>query len=487
MNVADVVQLVTGIRPAWPAFERQPVGQVVADVSQVTPGGVFVAAPSGAADGHASIPDALERGAVAVVMEAHGLPLVEGLVKIQVGDPTGATPQLTAPLSALPTPLALVVPDTLAALQKMGRAWRAQMPAQTIGITGSVGKTTTKELVAAVLSRRFDTLKSESGLAHDLGLPLTLLRLRPHHQRAVLEMGTLGPGEIAAQCAMAHPRIGIVTNVGIAHLERLGSQDAIQQAKSELPASLPSDGVAILNGDDPRVRAMRDVTQARVFLYGLTPDCDLWASDLNSRGLEGIGFRVHYGRESLYVRVPLLGQHSVHTTLRAIAAGLVEGMTWEEIIAGLQSIPGQVRLVVVPGVNGATLLDDTYNASPDSGLAALNLLREMPGRRIAVLGDMLELGHLAASGHEMVGCRAAEIVNRLIAVGELARMIADGARGCGMNADCIEWYPDNEGALAALRGELQPGDFVLVKGSPALGMDTIVTGLSADMPPKGQG
>ncbi len=487
MNVADVVQLITGIRPAWPAFEQQPVLQVVTDAGQVKPGSVFVAAHSGQRDGHALIPDALQRGAVAVVMEAGSLPMVAGLVRIQVDDPVQGAPHLTAPLSALPTPLAIVVPDTLTALQTMGRAWRDRMSVQAIGIAGSVGKTTTKELVEAILARRFDTLKSEASLNPAIGLPLTLLHLRPHHQRVVLEMGTAGPGEIAALCETARPRIGVVTNVGTANLERLGSQEAIQAAVAELPASLPADGIAILNGDDPRVRAMRDATQARVFLYGLTPDCDLWASDIDSHGLEGIGFRVHYGRESLYVRVRLLGRHSVHTTLRAIAVGLVEGMTWEEIIAGLQSIPGQVRLVVVPGVNGATLLDDTYNANPDSGLAALNLLREMPGRRIAVLGDMLELGHLEAAGHEMVGCRAAEIANRLIAVGERARLIADGARGCGMAADHIEWYPDNASALAALEQELQPGDFVLVKGSQGLHMETIVSGLSAETQAKGQG
>ncbi|MCW5850926.1 MAG: UDP-N-acetylmuramoyl-tripeptide--D-alanyl-D-alanine ligase [Anaerolineae bacterium] len=487
MNVADLVQLITGLRPAWPAFEQQPVLQVVVDSRQVKLGSVFVAEHSGQRDGHEFIPDALQRGAVAVVTEAHGLPMVAGLVKIQVGDPAQSAPQLTAPLSALPTPLAMVVPDTLAALQSMGRAWQAQMPAQTIGITGSVGKTTTKELVSAVLARRFDTIQSEANFNNEIGLPLTLLSLRPHHQRAVLEMRAYRPGEMTALCEMARPHIGVVTNIGPSYLQRMGSLDMVQQVMSELPASLPPQGMAILNGDDPRVRAMRDVTRARVFLYGLTPDCDLWASNLDSHGLEGIGFRVHYGRESLYVRVPLLGRHSVHTALRAIAVGLVEGMTWEEIIAGLQSIPGQVRLVVVRGVNGTTILDDTYNASPDSSLAALNLLREMPGRRIAVLGDMLELGSLEAEGHEMVGCRAAEIVNRLVAVGERARMIADGARGCGMPAEHIEWYPDPASALAALWAELQSGDFVLIKGSRGMRMETIVTGLAADSQPKGQG
>lgn len=474
MTLADLIQALSGARPVWPIFEQTHISQVAVDSRQITAGGVFLAESSGSRDGHQFIPDALNHGAVALIIEPRGLPLTEDLARLEIKDG-----MLVTPLQSHPTPLVIVVDNTLAALEKMARFWREQLPVKVIGITGSVGKTTTKEVVAAVLSQRYATLKSEASFNNEIGMPLTLLRLRAHHQRAVLEMGTYGPGEIRALCEVARPHIGVVTNVGPSHLERMGSLETIAQAKAELVESLPADGVAILNGDDLRVRAMRDKTQARVFLYGLTPDCDLWASDVDSHGLEGIGFRVHYRQESLYLRVPLLGRHSVHTSLRAIAVGLVDGLTWEEIIAGLQSMPGQVRLVVVPGVNGATLLDDTYNASPDSSLAALNLLREMPGRRIAVLGDMLELGGYETESHELVGCRAAEVVQRLIAVGERARHIAEGARGCGMPADQIEWYATNDEAMAALRESLAAGDFVLIKGSRGVRMETIVAGLTA--------
>ena len=483
MTLADIVQGIMGARPAWPIFAQTEVHAVVVDSRKVTPGVVFVAEATGSRDGHEFIPDALGKGAVAVIMEARGLAHATSLTKLQMvdaaGQPTGA-PVLTASLQAAPTPLAIVVDDSLKALQRLARFWREQMPARIIGITGSVGKTTTKELVATVLSTRYATIKSEASYNNEIGLPLTLLRLRPHHQRAVLEMGCYVPGDIRFLSDIALPHIGVITNVGPSHLERMGSMEAIANTKAELIEALPPDGVAILNGDDARVRGLRDRTRARTVMYGLTPDCDVWADDLDSRGLEGIAFRVHAQGESLRVRVPLLGLHSVHTALRAIAVGLSDGMTWEEIIAGLNAEPDQIRLVVVPGVHGSTILDDTYNASPDSGLAALNLLKEMPGRRIAVLGDMLELGAYEAEGHELVGCRAAEVAQRLIAVGERSRHIAEAARSCGMRADAVEWFATNDEALAALRDELQAGDFVLVKGSRGVQMETIVAGLAAD-------
>ncbi|MFN8472032.1 MAG: UDP-N-acetylmuramoyl-tripeptide--D-alanyl-D-alanine ligase [Anaerolineae bacterium] len=472
MNLADIIEGIFGTRPALPALTSQEVSNVVVDSRTITPGSVFFAEYSGSRDGHQFVPDALQRGAVAVVVEARAASAIENITRVEGG-------AIVTPLNAGLTPLAIVVDDTLLSLQQLAAWWRSKMPVKAMGITGSVGKTTSKEIIAAVLSQRYVTLKSEASLNNEIGLPLTLLRLRPYHQRAVLEMGTYGLGEIRQLCEWAKPQVGILTIVGTSHLERMGSQEVIAEAKGELVEALPPDGVAILNGDDFRVRAMASRTKARVFLYGLTPDCDLWADQLDSHGLEGISFHVHYGRESLAIRVPLLGIHSVHTALRAIAVGLTDNLTWEEIIAGLHGLPGQVRLVVTPGVHRATILDDTYNASPESGLAALNLLREMPGRRIAVLGDMLELGDIEEEGHLKVGCRAAEVVDLLIAVGERSKATAEGARECGMVESAIRWYPDNATALAALRDILSEGDFVLIKGSRGVQMETIVAGLAA--------
>lgn len=479
MMLADVIEGITSVRPARASLASTRISQVVVDSRQVTPGGVFFAEHSGARDGHQFVPDALARGAVAVVVEPGGLEYVKGLTRIETtgSDDPAVAARLVAPVAAAATPIALVVDNTLVALQRLAAWWRARMPVRVIGITGSVGKTTTKELMAAVLSQRYRTLKSEASYNNEIGLPLTLLRLTPEHERAVLEMGMYAIGEIRQMCEWARPAVGVETIIGPVHLERLGSIEDIATAKAELVEALPPEGTAILNADDFRVLAMRDKTRARVFTYGLTPSADLWAERIDSRGLEGVTFTVHYQGDSLRVDVPLIGRHSVHTALRAMAAGLVEGLAWEEIIAGLQSQPAQVRLVVAQAVSGATLLDDTYNSSPDSALAALNLLKEMPGRRIAVLGDMLELGAYEAQGHRVVGCRAAEIVHRLIAVGPLARGIADGARECGMLAGHIEWYANKDAALVALRGEIGPGDFVLIKGSRGMRMETMVAEL----------
>ena len=220
-------------------------------------------------------------------------------------------------------------------------------------------------------------------------------------------------GEIAPLCHIAPPQVGVVTNVGPVHLERLGRIERIAQAKAELVQALPADGVAVLNLDDARVAAMASQTQARIFWYGLSPDADLWADEIQGEGLDGIRFRFHWQSEVLHVRVPLLGRHSVHTALRAAAVGLVEGLSWEEIVRGLQQLDVQLRLITARGLNGATVLDDTYNASPASTMAALNLLADLTvqnGRRIAVLGDMLELGSYEEEGHRKVGARAADVV-----------------------------------------------------------------------------
>ncbi|HIP97442.1 MAG TPA: UDP-N-acetylmuramoylalanyl-D-glutamyl-2, 6-diaminopimelate--D-alanyl-D-alanine ligase, partial [Anaerolineae bacterium] len=276
---------------------------------------------------------------------------------------------------------------------------------------------------------------------------------------------------------IARPIVGVVTNVGPVHLERLGTIERIAQAKSELVQALPADGVAILNGDDPYVRPMAKITAARPFFYGLHPDCDLWAGDIQSRGLEGVRFRLHYQGETIHARVPLLGRHSVHTALRATAVGLVEGESWEEIIGGLQNTV-QLRLVVVPGVNGSTLLDDTYNSSPASAIAALNLLDELEGRKIAVLGDMLELGSYEEEGHRKVGRRVVDVAAILVAVGPRGRIIGEEALTCGMPTDRVYFAEDNAPAIAWLRTVVAPGDVILVKGSRGMAMEEIVAALS---------
>ncbi len=466
LTFADVLEALT-LQPFEQA--RQPITDAVVDSRLVIPGALFVALPGERQDGHNFVQDAFQRGAHLALIE-HPVETDRPILDLR-------NPPLHQDLP--PLPACLLVEDSLKALQDIARFWRRKLSVKVIGITGSVGKSTTKELIAEVLGRTYSTLKSPGNLNNEIGLPLTILRLSESHQRAVLEMGFYLPGEIAFLCEIALPQIGVVTNVGTVHAERAGSQEAIAEGKSELVQALPPapEGVAILNMDDTYVRKMAKKTQAKVFFYGLDPQADLWADEIQSFGLEGISFRAHYRNEILHLRVPLLGRHSVHTALRAIAVGLVDGLTWQEIVQGLRSTPIQLRLAVVRTEQGAIILDDSYNAAPESTLAALNLLADLDGRKIAVLGDMLELGLYEVQGHELVGRRAAEVADLLIAVGERGKIIAEAARRAGMPAGAIHEVQDAMQAVPLLKEQLREGDILLVKGSHGMRMDRIVAAL----------
>jgi UDP-N-acetylmuramoyl-tripeptide--D-alanyl-D-alanine ligase len=312
---------------------------------------------------------------------------------------------------------------------------------------------------------------------NEIGLPLTILKLSAGYERAVLEMGFYVPGEIALLCEIAQPKIGVVTNIGTVHAERAGSQEAIFRGKSELIQALPGDGVAILNLDDPWVSKMAELTRARVFFYGLDPEADLWADNVEGLGLEGIRFQLHYRHETLHVHIPMIGQHSVHTALRAAAVGLADNLTWQEIIDGLRQGHTQLRLTAVRSERGALMLDDTYNASPESMLAALNLLAELDGHKVAVLGDMLELGQYEKQGHEIVGVRAYEVTDALITIGTLGHQIATAARRAGMQPGKIKEFENTDEAISYLQKSLTGKDVVLVKGSHGIHMDRIVNAL----------
>lgn len=471
LSLHDLLEGTVGIRPAPEAWPDEPLAGVWVDSRLVAPGGVFVALRGERQDGHDFVGDAFARGARAALVSRW--PDLEQLyLRVTAGEP------LPVPAEGERAwPICIRVPDTLVGLQDLAAYWRARFQVRVVGVTGSVGKTTTKELAYSVLRRRYRSLKSEGNYNNEIGLPLTLLQLEPHHERVVLEMGMYQLGEIARLAEISRPAVGVVTNVGPVHLERLGTIERVAQAKAELVEALPPDGVAVLNHDDPMVRAMADRTPARVFFYGLTPEADLWADQIESFGLEGIRFRFHYRGERLHVRVPLLGRHSVHTALRAAAVGLVEGLTWEEIVGGLQDVSAQLRLVSVPGPNGSRILDDTYNSSPASCLAALNLLAELDGRRIAVLGDMLELGGYEHEGHCKVGRRAADVVSKLITVGPRARIIGEEALRSGMAPDDVTILETNEEAIRVLQEMVQPGDIILVKGSRGMRMEQIVLAL----------
>lgn len=447
------------------------ITDVALDSRLCIPGGLFVALPGERVDGHHFVAAAFAKGAIAAL--------------VQRDLPDWPTLDLRQPVTfeqalGLTLPVCLRVDDTLAALQTLGAAWRNRLNLRVIGITGSVGKTTSKELIAAVLGTRYRTFKTEGNYNNEIGLPLMLLKLAEAHERAVLEMGFYEIGEIAQLCHWAKPHVGVVNNVYAVHLERAGSIENIVQGKGELVEALPPApaGVAILNRDDERVMRMAACNpHARLLTYGLHDEATLQAFAVSSHGLEGIRFSLRYRDEVVRnIRAPLWGQHSVHTALRAAAVGLAEGLTWDEIVAGLQaSTAMQLRLVGVRGLRGSFILDDTYNASPESTIAALNLLAEIPpgqaGRRIAVLGDMLELGDYEETGHRLVGARARDVADQLVTVGQRARLIAEEARAAGLPATAITQMSTADEAAAWLQAELRAGDVVLLKASRGLRLD----------------
>ena len=468
LTLADVLEALTSFRPN----ASNVITERVIDSRQASPGWLFIAIPGENVDGHEYLGDAFKRGA--------SFALIQRDV-----DASYPTLDLRAGLTAestlnLESPLCLRVDNTISALQQIARFWRRQLKdLRLVGITGSVGKSTTKETVAEVLGVKYRTLKSPGNLNNEIGLPLSILKLDKKYERAVLEMGFYVIGEIAFLCDIAQPQIGVVTNIGTVHAERAGSQENIFLGKSELVQMLPSapNGVAILNFDDPWVRKMEEKTHGKVFFYGLSPEADLWADQIEGLGLDGIRFRMHYGKETLHMRVPMIGRHSIHTALRAASVGLNDGLNWQEIITGLSHGRNQLRLVTGRTENGALILDDTYNAAPESMLAALNLLGELDGRKVAVLGDMLELGPYERQGHEMVGLRAAQVANVLITLGSRAHIIAEAARRAGLKPANILEFEEIDPIVDWLKKNLTSKDSVLLKGSHGLRMDRISTAL----------
>ncbi len=466
LTLADALEALTSVRiPNANAV----ITEAAIDSRQVIPGSLFVAIPGENVDGHNFITDAFKRGASFALIQ-NDVPASFPTLDLRGGL------SVDSPLQ-FDSVLCLRVDNTISALQQIARFWRRKLDLRVVGITGSVGKSTTKEMIAEVLGTRYRTLKNLGNLNNEIGLPLTILKLGTGTERAVLEMGFYVPGEIQFLCDIAQPHIGVVTNVGTVHAERAGSQEAIAKGKSELIQAIPEDGVAILNFDDPWVRKMEEKSKARVFFYGLSPEADLWADEIEGLGLDGIRFRLHYKGETLHSRIPMIGRHSVHTALRAASVGLNDGLSWQEIFEGLSHGHAQLRLVAVRSGSGALILDDTYNASPESMLAALNLLDEMDGRKIAVLGDMLELGPYEKQGHEMVGMRAVQVARTLLTLGSRAHMIADAARRAGMKPSHIFEFENPELIVDWLNKNLTSNDAVLIKGSHGLRMDRITAAL----------
>lgn len=447
-------ELATALRPALiraPSVGPLRFRNAVVDSRKAGRGDIFFALPGEHVDGHEYVAHAAQRGAAAAVVRH----------------------DVDADIAQY------VVPDPLKALQSLAWQRRSDRPrVKVVGITGSVGKTTTKELTAAVLATRYPLLKTEGNLNGEIGLPLVLLGLSQRHRRAVLEMGMWVAGEITLLCEIARPDVGIVTNVGPSHLERMGTIEAIEHEKGELPASLPEDGVAVLNADDPRVARMADRTRAHVITYGVEHDADVIAKDVQSQGLAGVRFTLVHGDDEAAVYSRLPGRAMVPNALAAAAAALTDGMELDEVAAALSEAQIPARLKSHRGRNGSLIIDDSYNASPASMRAALDLLGEVPGRKFAVLGDMRELGSEEAEAHRQVGRYAAESADAIYAVGQLGRWIGDAAIAAG-HPD-VHIVSDKAEVAQALLPQLQPGDVVLLKASRSLALESVLDELRED-------
>ncbi len=457
LSAADLARLTGGrlLRSSGRSIRHGAV-----DSRSVVPGSLFVALPGERTDGHRYLLPAAEAGAAGFIV---------------------TRPPDDETLEALGDVTVVLVADGLRALGAVAAGWRRRFRPLVVGVTGSIAKTSTKEAIGAVLGQHFRTLRSEGNRNNEIGLPLTLLDLGPEHDAVVLEMGMYVGGEIADLAAMAEPRIGVVTAVQPVHLSRIGTIEAVERAKGELVEALPADGTAILNADDPRVVRMAARSAARTLTYGFDDGADVAAADVASAGSAGMRFtlRTSGGRRS--VATPALGRHGVHNALAAAATGLAAGMRLEEIAAGLEEgwqAPHRDTLVRAGEV---TILDDSYNASPASVMAALDLLASLPARRrVAVLGEMLELGEGSEAGHRAVGSAAAAIAGLIVVVGAGADALADAAAADAPATTRILRASDASEALEVLRPRLRAGDVILVKGSRGVGLELVVEGLAAE-------
>jgi UDP-N-acetylmuramoyl-tripeptide--D-alanyl-D-alanine ligase len=423
------------------------------DSRKVGPDELFVAIAGARFDGHDFLEDVVRAGAPGCLVRAGRKP------------PDGAR-------------CAIAVEDTTRALGALGAGHRRRFTGPLVAITGSNGKTTTKEMCAAILAVSGPCLKNEGNLNNEFGLPLTLLRRGPEHRHVVVELGMNHRGEIARLAAIAQPRVAVITNVGTAHIEHLGSREEIALEKGDLVASLDAGAVAVLNADDPLATAQASRTAARVVKFGRSDLADVRATSVVAAADGRYRFALTTPQGSIEVAVAGLGETTVPNALAASAAALAAGVPLADVAEGLrayQPVKGRLQPVSLP--RGILVIDDTYNANPQSMEVALRTLArgEVDGRRIAVLGDMGELGEYGAEAHRDAGALAAQLgIDRLYAVGQFATEVAASARAAGMDAGSLHAGRDWEETAKLVLAVLRDGDRVLVKGSRSMRMERIV-------------
>lgn len=417
------------------------VSAVTTDSRAVTPGCLFAAIAGERADGHDFVPAARRDGALCALVERE--------------IPDGGNQ--------------IVVADTLAALQAAAAFYRAQFEIPVLGITGSVGKTTAKEMISAVLSRRFRVHKTAGNFNNDLGVPLTLFGLREEHNFAVVELGVSHPGDMERLARMARPTAALFTVIGHAHLEFLKSREGILAEKSVVNRYLPPEGAVFCSGDDDLLRAME--TRQRKITFGLAADCDVRAEDIRQLPDGGTACTIRGFGRAFEAVIPAYGEHMVAAALEGAAVGMHYGLTDGEIAAGIAAYAPVGRRARRVQTGRITLIDDCYNANPTSTASALRSLARAEGRRVAILGDMLELGADSARLHRETGALAAQCADAVVCTGDAAADIARGAGERGL------WFDTRDALIAALPGLIRPGDTVLVKASRSLRFEEIAAAL----------
>ncbi|MGW1677850.1 UDP-N-acetylmuramoyl-tripeptide--D-alanyl-D-alanine ligase [Saccharopolyspora sp. NPDC002376] len=478
LSLADIARAVGGGLHRAEGSETVTAG-VEFDSRKVETGGLFVAVPGERVDGHDFAAQAIADGAVGV------------LAAREVDAPAVVVPPI--PDSDRSGALALAGDEdgsgaaVLTGLAKLARYVVDRLPQLTVvGVTGSSGKTSTKDLIAQLLEPMGSTVAPPGSFNNELGHPWTVLRADEQTKHLVLELSARGVGHIASLCEVAPPHIGVVLNVGHSHVGEFGSQEAIAQAKGELPEALSADGVAVLNGDDPLVAAMAERTEARVVLVGERPDAHVRAEDIEVDELARPTFTLVTAEGSARVTLPLFGEHHVGNALAAAAVALELGASLEEVAERLGSVQrvSARRMEVSKTSDDVTVVNDAYNANPESVRAALKTLAAMtrgrPGRAWAVLGPMGELGESATEAHDEIGRLAVRLnIDRLVVVGEQAQVMHQAATLEGSWGEESVLVPDVDAAVALLRAELRPGDVVLTKASNSAGLWRVADALLA--------
>ena len=464
-EVREVIggRVLSGDRADW---IKQRVRRICLDTRSLRPGDLFVAIRGERFDGHDFVKTALVQGAVgAIVLDSYDVSLCAGKL-----------------LSKRIRPVILGVPDPLYAYQQLAAYFRRRFTVPVVAVTGSNGKTTTKEMVASVMAHRWKILKTEGNLNNQLGVPQTLFRLQGRHQGAVIEMGVDNIGQTTRLCEIAAPTIGIITNIGSDHLEFFGSMDVSAQAKAELLDCLPDNGTAILNADDSYYDYLSGRARCRVVSFGLSAKADVRATNVTSDERNGTLFHLQLpgSVRRTTVRIRVQGEHNVANALAAAAVGTVLGLSGSAIAQGLSTFrPAAMRSQVLV-CHGLKLIIDCYNANPASMTAAVQLLSQVKakGKKIAVLGDMLELGSSAVQMHEEVGAFVArQGIDRLVACGPLGRSFADGAREAGQDPTHIVEAKDAHTAAEAAKVITKPGDVVLIKASRGMKLEFVADAL----------